>query len=214
VTRLGRVLPLAALVLLAACATHPPYPQPDDPALAWRVNQARNVGIEQWRIQGRVAVRTDQRRGGQATVYWDRDGSDHQIRLHGPLGSDQVRLTQNADGAEMVDNRNNHYTAATAEELLYRVAGWHVPFEQLRYWVSGLPAPGGDADFELDAWGRLETLRQYGWEVRFIDYRTEGPYQLPSRVFVKSLPGTSHVVDSEELGDEIEVRLVIRRWEV
>ena len=94
-------------------------------------------------------------------------------------------------------------------QLLVETTGWDVPFDDMDWWVRGLPAPGAKAEQELDEDGRLKTLTQLGWEVEFLEYGRYGAYELPSKLFARrheNVPGIglNHMT--------LEVRVVIERW--
>ncbi len=206
-------LHLLAAVALTACAVSPPRPPAVDPDAAWRVRLASTASLRQWKINGKLGVRTHQR-GGQATIVWERHGDDHSINLYGPLGGGRIVVSETATGAELKNNKDETYYADNAEELLYRVAGWRVPFGAMKYWILGLPAAGEPFESVIDPWGRLSELRQFGWEIRFIEYRHYDGVELPRKVFLRALTEHPAVADQNELseGERVEVRLVIKAW--
>jgi outer membrane lipoprotein LolB len=63
--------------------------------------------------------------------------------------------------------------------------------------VLGLPAPGA-AERTLDEYGRLDRLKQSGWEISFLDYENHHGIELPGRVFINN--------------HQAKVRLVIGDW--
>lgn len=187
---------IAALVL-AGCAA---LPRPaDDPGMVWSDRQARLEQLFEWSLSGRVAVRTDSD-GGQARVSWQQDGPHYDIRLRGPFGSGTVRLAGGQGQARLWLEDGSVVEAADPEALLYRHTGWWIPVEALRYWVLGLPAPRLSAEYRLDDWGRLSTLRQAGWSVSFEQYGDQDGLQLPNRLTVES--------------GNARVRLVVSSWEL
>jgi len=200
-------------LILVGCANQVLQPSRTSPEDAWQQRRIGLSAIQTWELKGRLSVRTT-RQGGQATLIWERIADSHKIQMYGPLGGGRVVLTKNELGAELRDSKKNVYRGDTAEDVLYRAAGWPVPFEALKYWVSGLPSPDSPSQPVLDQWGRLERLRQSGWEVRFLEYRQNGDSELPRKIFIKSLPGTVQLagVYGEEIGQDVEVRLVISRW--
>jgi outer membrane lipoprotein LolB len=205
---------ILAAVVLTSCAVTPQRPPADDPDSAWRNRLAKTSALNHWEIKGRLGVRTHQR-GGQATIVWKRDGDDHNINLYGPLGGGRAVLIESATGAEMKDSKKKTYYAENAEELLYRVAGWRVPFGAMKYWVLGLPAQQDEFEHTLDQWGRVSELRQAGWEIRFIEYRDYQGVELPRKMFLKSLTEHEHIAasrDDLDENDRVEVRLVIKHW--
>ncbi len=208
------LLLILAAAVLTGCAVTPQRPPAADPDRAWRERLAKTSGLNHWEIKGRLGVRTHQR-GGQATIVWKRDGDDHNINLYGPLGGGRAVLVETADGAEMKDTKKKTYYADNAEELLYRVAGWRVPFGAMKYWVLGLPAEQDAFEHTLDQWGRVSELRQAGWEIRFIEYRDYEGMELPRKMFLKSSLALESGGGSAAASDEderVEVRLVIKHW--
>ena len=201
-------------LVLSACASVPPQPSVEDPDAAWNDRTQALYAIENWEVKGKLAVRTS-KRGGQANLVWQRDGEDHNINLYGPLGSGRVILTSDATGAVLQDNKRQTYTATSAEELLYRVAGWQVPFKSLQYWLLGVPSPEEDYEQSLDARGRLNTLRQSGWEIEFTDYRDFDGRELPRKFEMRALPEMVHIVnDALHESDQVQVKVIIKRWQI
>lgn len=199
-------------VMLAGCVSTPQLPPAADPAAAWQKRSEALKRIDRWEVKGKLAVKTH-KRGGQANMLWKRDGDDHNINLYGPFGGGRVVLTRDSDGATLRDNKKRTYHASTAEELLYRVAGWQVPFQAMRYWVLGMPNPNDEYEQSIDDWGRLQILRQAGWEVEFTEYRDFEGRELPRKFHMTALPGEQHIVDDEfDESDQVRVRVIIKRW--
>jgi outer membrane lipoprotein LolB len=160
-----------------------------------------------------MAVRTGER-GGTATVLWQRMGDHHQLMLFGPFGGGRVRIVENTAGAELRDNKERVFRGDTAEAVLMKGVGWHVPFRELGFWVRGLPAPGALDDLLLDERGRAAHFSQSGWEVDYRAYREVDDLMLPAKVFIAARPGTVRVTaaDGKDLGDQLSVRISIRAW--
>ena len=200
------------VVALSGCVSTTTVPPVDNPAAAWQDRVQELSGIDWWEVKGKLAVKTH-KRGGQATMLWKRDGEDHNINLYGPLGGGRVVLTRDRNGAILRDSKKRTYRASTAEELLYRVAGWQVPFQAMRYWVLGMPNPSEEYEQSVDDWGRLQTLRQAGWEVEFVEYKDFDGRELPRKFHMTALPGKQHIVeDSLDESDQVRVRVIIKRW--
>ena len=205
-----RGLGVAALAVLAAgCATAPSPPPVENPAAVWQARQAALRTMTSWTLQGRLAMRAA-KEGWQAEVAWVRDGERQQIDLSGPLGRGHLRLTQDMNGAELRDADQKTWRAKNAQQLLYRTTGWLVPLDGLDYWILGLPAPGSAANLELDDQGRLKTLDQSGWDIRFLQYAHEGALDLPNKIFIKRQDDLNAIDASRN--HSLEVRLIIEHW--
>jgi outer membrane lipoprotein LolB len=197
---------------LSACVSTPSHPPAEDAAAAWAKRMNELSAIDRWEVKGKLAVKT-RRQGGQANMLWKRDGDDHNINLYGPLGGGRVVLTRDSDGAVLRDSKKRTYHAESAEAVLYRVAGWHVPFQSMRYWVLGMPNPGEEYEQAVDDWGRLQSLRQAGWEVEFVEYKDFEGRELPRKFHMTALPGALRLTaDEEGKNDQVRVRVVIKRW--
>ena len=198
------------VAMLAGCATVGDHPAAKDPQAAWRERQAQLLLLKDWRIQGRVSARTPDD-GWQASLRWTRDDARHEIDLWGPLGRGHVRLSQDSSGAELRDADDHSYWAKDGEQLLFDRTGWWLPLDGLNYWVLGVPIPTAPNTHTLDQWGRLKRLRQLGWDIDFLQYRRQGNYELPSKLFIRRNADTVAQSDAAPL---LEVRLAIERWTI
>jgi outer membrane lipoprotein LolB len=198
---------LVPVLLLTGCAALPVRP-PDEVARLWAQRQQALAPLADWDLRGRIALRSRDE-GAQASLHWVRRDDNHRFTLVGPLGSGQVRLTQDPDGAELRDAEKNVRRARDARALLHQVAGWDVPFEDLGWWVRGLPAPGAVTERTLDNDGRLRRLSQSGWEIEFLEYAAYGAYELPSKLFVYR---RGHVPGEGFDHTALELRVVIEHW--
>ena len=212
-----RVCVLVAL-LVAGCAGRAPAPDGAVPQADGAVPQttaARNLEeVRDWELRGKLGVRTDHK-GSSATLVWQRTGDDHRIRLFGPLGGDRIIIEQDPGGAVLRNSKRKTWHGDSAREVLYQSIGWHVPFDEMTRWVVGLPANGGPYRDERDEDGRLKSITQLGWEVRYLEYDDPAQPDLPSRVHLVALPETTGKLVYAETGEHVsrlEVRLVVKRW--
>lgn len=192
---------LAALLILAAtlagCAsTGAPVDQGQADAL-WQSRKPRLQALDGWKLHGRLAV-TDGAQVWNASVDWQQWPRGYDIRLHGPLGTGQMRLIGTSGGVVLNTGEPELYYAKDAEALLLEHTGVHMPIEGLHYWIRGLPQPAEGEQGTLDAQGRLQALKDAGWKVDFKDYTQVGDLQLPRRLFIHK-------------GD-VEVRVVVDKW--
>lgn len=206
--RQRRALLLVCISLIGGCAVTPPQPAPYDPAVeqAWRARQAGLNGIDAFRIKTKLGVSAPERTG-QGTMVWERTGFAHRIDVFGPLGSGRVVLTRDAAGARLRDGEHT-YAAPTMEEALWEATGWQIPFTAMSYWVLGLPAPDRPYGYELDPAGRLHTLEQSGWRIRYDDYRPASDYDLPRKMFLEF----SENAANGAVSGPVKVRLAIKEW--
>lgn len=189
---------LAAAVVLAGCATHPAGPVLSTASPEWQAHQQQLEGLHDWRLSGRVGV-SHGRDAWNGNLRWTQSGANYDIVLTSPLGQGGARLQGGPRYSELhVDDKV--VVDADAESLLDRQFGWRLPVSGLRYWLVGLPSPASNNQLTLDHAGRLEKLRQDGWQVDFKRYTRVDGVELPGKLFV------TH--------PEMQVRLVVDRWDV
>ncbi|HEY0720897.1 MAG TPA: lipoprotein insertase outer membrane protein LolB [Gammaproteobacteria bacterium] len=193
-----RLLPLLLALLLAGCAMEPPRQPVGSRELAWQERQAQLKTLQRWQLTGRLAIQSDDE-GWNATLIWRQEHEHYRMQLVAPLGQGSLQLQGDQQQVELRTSEGNSAIAADPDALIFSETGWRVPVSALRYWVLGLAAPG-EAGTVLDEFGRLQRLKQAGWEVEFLDYTMHGTTELPARLFVSN--------------HKAQVRLVIKRWEL
>jgi len=169
-----------------------------DPGRAWRIHARRLAAISVWTLRGKIAVHA----GGDsmsAGLRWQQRGDGYRIRLSGPLGQGLYELAGAPGHVELRTARGVRRTAADPEALLFAQSGWRVPLIGLRYWVLGRVQPGVVVNgLELDPAGRMGSLHQAGWHIRYLAYQQVGDLALPRKL--------------EFDNPRVQVRLVLSRW--
>lgn len=195
--RITFLLLLPAALQLSGCATRPPRP---DAALerAWLEHAASIDRIDQWRADGRVAIRVAQQ-GWTASFGWRQAQDRFDIQLAGPFGQGVVELAGDRAGAELIRSDRSRQQAANAEELLAAQTGWRLPVSGLRHWILGVPAPNRPAQRTLDADGRLASLQQDDWDIEYEGYQQVGGRDMPRKLRL--------------VNGDVLVRLVIAQWQ-
>lgn len=216
---------LGAVLWLAGCAAPPPSPAPETPAVdaadaktsteaaaraAWRRHRAAVAAIDGWNLKGRIAAQTG-RKGGSATLLWERRRALQTIQLHGPFGGGRIRITVRPGYAELADARGRVTGGASAAAVLHERLGWRVPFAQLQRWVRGLPGAGATG-VVVDGRGRVKRFVEGDWRVEYADYAAIGGLALPRRLSVTARPGRLANLAGDAAVERLHVRLVLNSW--
>ena len=172
-----RALALAAVLLLAGCASQPQLP----PARDWAARRAELLSLEAWQVSGRVAVAADGR-GASASLDWLQAGSASDVRLRGPFGSGALRILMDDGELALEDGQGGRLAGADAHRYLLDQLGTDLPIAALRFWLLGMPAPGEPSDETFGGDGRLVSFRQSGWLVEIPRYQKVGNGVLPARL--------------------------------
>jgi outer membrane lipoprotein LolB len=176
---------------LAGCAINQPAPQ--------LVIRPAKAELWSFSLTGRIAVRHDNDRSFVGLHWEHNSGRDDEILLLAPLGQTVARITRTADKVEL-DTSDKQYFAESTEGLTQQMLGWSLPLDGLRYWVLALPEPGGDAEIEHDASGRVSLLKQDGWEIHYTKYAAQAVDSLPLHMTLRR--------------EGLEIDLLIDAWEM
>lgn len=125
-----------------------------------------------------------------------------------------MHIKVTGDSAVLRDTRGRVVKGKSAEQVLYKRMGWHVPFDELVMWSRGLPNEGA-TDIKIDEYGRLMSLNQGIWHVEYQEHQSTLNFTLPTRFTITSLPGQIEFFDDDGdyLGDELKVRVILKRWQ-
>jgi outer membrane lipoprotein LolB len=170
-------------LLLAGCATVEEQPSPAGP-----------IG-DAFYLSGRVSVKY----GAEAAsgkIAWQHDAASDDLLFSTPLGQGVARILRREARATLTTSDQKVYQAADVESLTEQVLGWRLPLTGLPDWVRGRAAAGALAQTRFDASQRLADLRQSGWLVEFLEYKSgNGP---PALLRLSR--------------EDVQIRLVIDQW--
>lgn len=163
----------AAALALSGCAAPPRAPEGvtrPDPAV-----------LHQWSASGRMAIAagTD---GGSGSFDWVQDGATSRLDLRGPLGAGAVRLVVTPGTLSLADGSGRVLDADAARADLQARLGAELPWDHLRFWLLGVPAPGVEAtvlDQDAAPWRLIE---QAGWRLAYDSFDVVGGLNLPKRL--------------------------------
>ncbi|QBQ53818.1 lipoprotein insertase outer membrane protein LolB [Nitrosococcus wardiae] len=192
------IIGVLIIALLAGCTPLRKPPPPFDPEHTWQKRQLALRKLGGWKLKGRLAIDAIQE-AWTGTLRWVQKGDKFEILWISPLGQGSVELRGNPERVTLRVPKEAPITAESAEKLLGIRLGWSLPVSGLRYWLLGLPAPGLPVlSRSLDPFGRLHSLSQGGWQIRYLGYQSVKNYQLPGKVFLDN--------------PKLRLRLVIDRW--
>jgi outer membrane lipoprotein LolB len=209
-TRARFLAGVAVLALLSACRTVPPPvigPGVDAP---WPEQQSRLEAFDRYDLNGRVAVAANGQ-GFTASLRYAQRPDESNLSLDGPLGIGGLRVELAGEDLRIETSRGEKLDGAAAREELERRLGFPLPLAELRWWLLGIPAPGGDATTRMDRETReITRLMQRGWSVT-IDKRMPAlGFSLPQRLTVERVEAVESVGTG---GNGARMKLVVERWQ-
>ena len=195
-----RLIFLLAVMSLTACSTIPPHVFVADPDEKWEQRQIELSEINDWHLNGRVAIINGQE-SWNLNLQWQRHEDKYILDLSGPFGAGHTQLTGTSEGVVLVDSDKNYFYADNAEYLLQKTTGLHMPVKSLLYWMRGLPDKNiKEQKQKVDEFGRLQHLQQDDWHVRFKRYINVASHELPQKIFIN--------------GYDLKIKIFVDEWDL
>ena len=198
-----RLVIVAAALLLSGCAMHPPRaslpPLATSPQAHQRQREAALATQAGWSLQGRVAL-SNGRDGGSGRIDWRQQGGHYDVSLSAPVTRQSWRISGDATHARLEGIDGGPLEGDDPQALLQATTRWQIPVTALARWVRGLPADEthGPAALAFGPDGRLATLEQAGWTVRYTAWTSGMGVELPQRL--------------EATQGDARVRLLVDAW--
>lgn len=196
----GRCVAGLVVILLAACASVPPYGDELSRAEKLELYEARAAALrslERWSLDGKLAV-SDGEDGGTGRLEWRHEPGLSELDFRGALGRGAWQLDIQPGYAVLHLANGESRAARDVSALVREHVGWEVPVDALGWWVRGLAAPGRLARKDLDEAGRMTRLSQRGWDVEYDRYEEFGGLALPTRL--------------EARNGKRRVKFIMRQW--
>jgi outer membrane lipoprotein LolB len=166
---------------MAACTS---TPRRGEAILDPAAQQVAIAALDKYQLDARVAVAAGSE-GFNASMNWSQSGPGSTVRLSGPLGAGTLQL-QFGEGRLRIESRGQALENAAAQALIEEQLGFAPPLDELRYWLLGLAAPGGEAMESRSPDGQLISLTQQGWLVEYQEYQPQraaaGMVSLPAKL--------------------------------
>lgn len=188
-------------LLISGCAHKAPRPMLTED---WQSHVEQLLPLQKWQLTGKLAVKVPND-GGSMSLLWQQQPKEFSLDFTGPFG--QNLLSINGQGKTVTLSEPDHapITASTAEELIRRNTGWHIPVAQLTYWVRGLPDPSARVRaFETNGQGLPAQIEQLDWKITYNEYMSvatsNGAITMPKRIVAEY--------------KDIRLTMVIRDWQM
>lgn len=132
-----------------------------------------------WQTQGKLAFIHPEKRQS-ANYHWMTRQQHTQLNLTSFIGTSILSMEKNADAVN-VTVEGKQYQDTNAQNLIYRLTGFNLPFVNDDNWLKGLP---NTPDYEVDHQGRVIQAKLTDenagtWLVNYQQYKKHQGYWLP-----------------------------------
>lgn len=185
--RTQQLLAGTLVLILTACAETPVKPEP----VYSKNANAHLYKLDRWSFDGRLALASKQD-SWSATINWQHQPDDEQIKLSGPLGQGAVLIHLTGDQVTVDRGDGQIQSSAEAERFIQQQLGLYVPVKSLRYWVVGLPE---QAQTFTET---REGFSQAGWLIEYLQSQAVKNETMPRKITV--------------FNDKVKLKLIIDQW--
>jgi outer membrane lipoprotein LolB len=193
---------VAVLAIVSACRTVPPPapvivgPGADAP---WPEQRAALAKLDRYNLNGRVAVAANGQ-GFTASLRYEQLPAKSHLALDGPLGIGGLRVALQGDDLRIETSRGEKLDGDAARAELERRLGFPLPLDEMRWWLLGVPAPGGEATARYDiATNEMTRFVQHEWSVTIEKRMPALGFALPMRLTAER--------------EGARMKLVVERWQ-
>jgi outer membrane lipoprotein LolB len=122
---------LILIYFLAGCA-NPPQPSI---SLHAPIHQLSLQQQDSWLIKGKLGFKSPEKKQS-ANLRWEQTQQQYQLNLTSIIGTSLLNMKGNEEGVTLTTD-DETYQDSDPSYLIWRVTGWQVPVEKLRFWVKG-----------------------------------------------------------------------------
>lgn len=188
-------------LLLSGCAHKAPRPLLSED---WQSHVKQLLPLQKWQLTGKLAVKVPND-GGSMSLLWQQQPNEFNLNFSGPFGQNLLSIQSQGKTVTLSEPDHAPITAGTAEELIRRNTGWHIPVSQLAYWVRGLPDPTARVrTFETNSQGLPAQIEQLDWKITYNEYMSvttsTGIVTMPKRIIAEY--------------KDIRLTMAIREWQM
>ena len=195
---------LWVVLSLVGCSGLGGPPVTEESYASWARHQVLLSKLDSWDVHARAVVFVEHE-VYQVGINWQRESDHFDIVIEAPFGRGVFRIESNLQANAQPPVKlslpdGQVFYGHSAEALLIRAFGWSLPVTGLESWIKGLPLADTDYSFDLQADGRLKTLRQDDWVINYLDYfqRDTTTQGLPRKMYLKHA--------------NLALKIVIERW--
>jgi len=122
---------LTLIFFLVGCA-NPPKPKVN---LNSSFHQLSLKQLDHWSIKGKLGFKSPKKKQS-ANFRWQQSPLQYQLNMTTIIGTSLVKMQGNVEGVTLIAD-DETYQDSDPSHLIWRVTGWQIPVEKLRFWIKG-----------------------------------------------------------------------------
>lgn len=151
--------------------------------------------LQTWQINGKIGFKGPDKKQS-ANLRWQQQQDQYQLNLTTVIGTSLLTLKGQRDEVVLVAD-DQTYRDTDASRLIWRVTGWQMPVEQLRFWIKGQHQKKDKVLLSEEGWVSQITPNCKNcddWLISYDSYKLVGTTWLPHKVVLKNHKNNSQLL--------------------
>jgi len=179
------------IIFLAGCVT-PPKPTVSLNSAAHQLSLAQQ---DHWLIKGKLGFKSPEKKQS-ANFRWQQKQDQYQLNMTSIIGTSLLTMQGNDHSVTLIAD-DETYQDSDSSHLIWRVTGWQVPVEKLRFWVKGQHQNNDQVTVSEQGWvSQLQPICNNceNWLINYDNYKLVDDIWLPHKVVLNNRLNNSQLL--------------------
>jgi len=179
------------ILLLTSCAT----PSKQTVSLNSSSHQLSLKQQEHWSIKGKLGFKSPDKKQS-ANFRWQQTQQQYQLNLTSIIGTSLLKMQGNEEVATLVAD-DETYQDSDPSHLIWRVTGWQIPVEKMRFWIKGQHQNNDKVITSEQGWvSQLQPICNNckNWLINYDNYKLIDNIWLPHKVVLRNKSNNSQLL--------------------
>lgn len=159
---------------------------------------AHQLSLQQqdhWLIKGKLGYKSPEKKQS-ANFRWQQTQDQYQLNMTSIIGTSLLNMQGDNDGVTLTTD-DVTYQDPDPSHLIWRVTGWQIPVEQLRFWIKGQHNTNDHVMTSEQGWvSQLQPSCHHceNWIINYDNYKLVDKIWLPHKVILNNSLNNSQLL--------------------
>ena len=148
-----------------------------------------------WLIKGKLGFKSPDKKQS-ANVRWQQKKQSYQLNMTSIIGTSLLSMKGDENGVILISD-NKTYQDSDPSHLIWRVTGWQIPVEKLRFWIKGQHQKNDQVLTSEQGWvNQLKPICNncQNWSINYDNYKLVDKIWLPHKVLLHNSLNNSQLL--------------------
>jgi outer membrane lipoprotein LolB len=148
-----------------------------------------------WSMKGKLGFKSPEKKQS-ANVRWQQKQQRYQLNMTSIIGTSLLNMRGDENGVTLITD-DKTYQDSDPSHLIWRVTGWQIPVERLRFWIKGQHQKNDQVLTSEQGWvNQLKPLCNncQNWIINYDNYKQVDNIWLPHKVILHNSLNNSQLL--------------------